>query len=603
MHYSFGYFEEERLGLDNDLALWRRIISYIHLHWLKVSISIFLSLIITASSLALPYLIRLAVDNYIINTDQATPERLSGLTSLAILFIGLVVLDFSCNFLQVIILEWTGQNVMHHMRQQIFSHLLTLDLTYFNKNPVGKLVTRLTNDIQNMHEMFTSVIVTLFNDLIRIFGILIILFLMNWKLALIMCLLIPIMVTNTIWFSRLARLAFRDIRTYLARTNSFLQEALSGISIIQLFSRQQTSQDKFTTLNKTYLDKTIYQIKIFGIFMPIIEVLSSCAIALIIWYGGGQIIQKQISLGVLIAFLSYMRLFFQPLRELSQKYSIVQSAMASAERIFQLLDTKNTLPLITSPITPDKIEGRIEFKEVDFSYDQEQPVLINLNLTVNPFETLAIVGATGSGKSTLINLLERFYDLDHGAISLDGRDLQTLNLHWLRRNIGLVMQDVLIVPASIKENIVLDRELSNNRLQQIIDDAQLKELIGQLPLGWHTLIGEGGLELSAGEHQLLSLARVMARDPKILVLDEATSNVDTQTEMLIEKAIAATLANRTSIVIAHRLSTIRRADRIIVMGKGEILEQGNHDSLMAAGGLYYNLQTQENHGCPEKNTE
>lgn len=590
MRYGYGYFEEESLVKISDIGLWRRILGYTGRYWRGVGLAVVLSLIITGTTLALPYLIRIAIDNYITNERLSSEARSSGLSSLLLPFIGLIFFGFLANFFQVALLEWTGQNIMHRMRQHLFGHLLKLDLSFFNANPLGKLVTRLTNDIQNMHEMFTSVIVTLFNDLIRIAAILAVLFWMNYRLALIMALLLPIMIVYTVWFSKLARKAFRAIRTHLARINSYLQEALSGMSIIQLFLKEKEAERTFKELNKAYLHKTLYQIKIFGIFMPLIEVMSAVSIGLIIWYGGGEIIQEKMTLGILVAFLSYMRLFFQPLRELSQKYSIVQSAMASTERIFQLLDTETALPVENYPRQPQSVRGEIDFANVSFGYEPDRPVIRALTLKVHPGETLAIVGATGAGKTTIINLLERFYDPEQGEIRIDGENLRRLDLHWLRRKVGLVMQDVFIVPGTVRENIRLDQELDDLKLQEIVDKAQLSELIAKLPDGLDTMIGEGGMELSAGQRQLLAFARVLARDPRILVLDEATSHVDTETEMLIERVIETTLANRTSIIIAHRLSTIRRADRILVMDNGLVVEQGTHEKLMARHGFYYNLQ-------------
>jgi len=594
MRYGYGYFEEDRLKKSGDLSLWRRIMAYTASRWLEVAAAIVLSLAITGCSLALPHLVRRAIDDFIINSKLDSASRLAGVSDLALIFLVLLVAGFIANFLQVIVLEWTGQHIMHRMRQDLFSHMLSLETAFFNRNPVGKLVTRLTNDIQNMHEMFTSVIVTLFNDLVRIFGILVILCLMNWRLALLMMLLIPVIIFNTVLFSRLARLAFRDIRTQLARINAFLQEALSGISVIQIFAREKDSLQRFKELNETFLQRCFYQIKIFGLFMPMLELLSAVAVALIIWYGGGQIIQDKMSIGVLVAFLSYMRLFFQPLRDLSQKYSIVQSSLASAERIFQLLDTDQGLPTAAAPKKLAVTRGEIEFDGVTFGYEKEQPVVKDLTFRAEAGETIAIVGATGAGKTTIINLLERFYDPDRGRILLDGIDVKDFTLSDLREQIGLVMQEVYIFPATFRQNIVLDQEVSEKRLREVIEAAQLTSFIDALPAGLETSIGEGGQDLSAGQRQLLAMARVLTRDPRILVLDEATSSVDTETEMLIEKALDATMANRTSIIIAHRLSTIRRADRIIVMDRGRITEEGDHQSLMEANGIYHRLQSLQN---------
>ena len=590
MQYGFGYFEEDKLGEVTDFNLWRRILGYAVHYWQGMALAVFLSFAVIGSSLLLPYLVRLGVDNYIINVEITVSERFSGLTILAVIFGVAVIVGFIGNYFQVTVLEWTGQNIMHRLRQHIYIHMLGLDLAFFNENPSGKLVTRLTNDVQNMHEMFTSVIVTLFNDVIRIIGILVLLYWLNWRLAVLMTLLLPAILVATLWFSKIARNVYREIRTNLAKINAYLQEAVSGISLIQLFQREKDTERSFVNLNQAYFASTVQQIKIFGIFMPVLDILASTATAISIWYGGILILRGEMTIGILVAFLSYMRLFFQPLRELSQKYSIVQSAMASAERIFQLLDTRSGLPVLPEPFGPQAVSGTLEFSNVTFGYDPDKPVIHNLSMKVAPGETVAIVGATGSGKSTLINLLERMYDPDSGRILLDGHDLRELDPQWLRNTVGLVMQEVYLLRGTIKENILLDSGMGEQGLTAILQLAQLDELIGRLPQGIHTKIGEGNLELSAGERQLLTLARVMVRDPEILVLDEATANVDSETEILVERAIDATLSRRTSIVIAHRLSTIRRADRIIFMDSGQIVEEGTHEKLMADKGFYNRLQ-------------
>ncbi len=583
------------MGQVADMGLWRRIISYSIAYWQRLATAIMLSFAVIGASLALPHMVRLGIDHYIVDTAIEISERIGGLGMLAGIFIGVIICGFLANFLQVIILEWTGQTIMHEIRQQLFKHMLGLDLSFFNNNPSGKLVTRLTNDIQNMHEMFTSVIVTLFNDLIKLISIMVILFWMNWRLALILSFLLPLITGNTLWFSRLARDAFRTIRTRLARINSFMQESLSGISVLQIFMRQEDTFKKFTELSNAYLQKNLYQIRIFAIFMPAIDLFSSIATACIIWYGGGQIIQEQMSLGELAAFLAYMRLFFQPIRDLSQKYSIVQSAMASAERIFQLMDT----PPASSPDRiiqgQPEMRGEVSFHHVHFAYDKEQ-ILADLSFHVSAGKNLAIVGPTGSGKSTIVNLLERFYEPDSGEVCIDGHDISSLNSQWFRERIGLVMQVVFIVPASIKKNILLEKEIGESKLNEIIEKAQLSRVVEQLPEGLETKIGDGGIDLSSGQKQLLAFARVLVRNPRILILDEATSSVDSATEILIDRAIASTLAERTGIVIAHRLSTIRRADHIIVLDKGRIVEQGTHQTLMAKNGIYRHLQElQANH--------
>ena len=594
MNQDQEMFDEEQKLYLGDFKLWGRLFKIIVPQWKWVLIAVGLAFIITAASLIWPRLVQLAMDRYILNNSVPVEARLNGVSRIAAAFLTVIVVGFVANFFQVIALEYTGQRIMHSLRQRLFSHVIRLNLSFFSAHRVGRLVTRHTNDIQNMYEMFTSVIITLFNEGIKLVGILAILLWMDWRLSLLFALTFPLMILITLTFGSLSRKAFRRIRAHLAGINAFLQEAVSGISVIQLFLREKDAQLRFSTLNGKYFDAAMYQVRVFGIFVPLIEVMSSIALALIVWYGGGQVIKNYMTLGGLTAFIAYMRLFFQPIREFSQKYTIVQSAMASAERIFQLLEEKDYMPQVKDPVSLLGVSGHIEFRDVVFSYEAGRPALKNISFEVLPGHTLAIIGATGSGKTTIINLLERFYDPQQGRILLDGMDLCRFEPHWLREHIGLVMQDIFIVPGSIRENILLDRELPESEIDRIVQLSQLEKLVRSLPMGLGTMIGEGGMDLSSGQKQLLAFARVLARDPKILILDEATSNIDSETEMLIEQAIMAVMANRTSIIIAHRLSTIRRANQIIIVDRGRIVEQGTHDDLMEKVGLYHHLQMLQN---------
>jgi ATP-binding cassette, subfamily B, multidrug efflux pump len=586
---DFGYSEEGKIGSFGDMHLWRRILVFSSQYRGALTGAVLLSLLMTGMSLTLPALMQGGIDRFITTSTLAPSERLHGLFQIGIRYGLLVLCIFVASFFQVVLLEWIGQSVMHIIRQKLFTHLLELDLAYFNAHPTGRLVTRLTNDIANMTEMFTSVMVTIFNDLLQIAGILAVLFLMNGKLALLMSIFVPLSILTTILFARLARKKFRAIRSQLAKLNSFLQEAISGMTILQLFSREQKSLSLFEDMNKEYMDRNMAQIRLFGVFMPLTEFMGSAATALILWYGGGEIIRRELTLGELVAFISYMRLFFQPLRELSQKYSIVQSAMASAERIFELLDTKTTIPLPAVPTLLPVVKGDLRFDRINFCYDNEHPVLHNISLHIPAGETYALVGTTGSGKTTLVNLLLRFYTPQTGKITIDNIDIGDFDTEALRRTVGVILQDVFILQDTLLANIIMDTGCSREKVEKILATTGMNRFVERLPEGLDTQIGEGGQELSTGEKQLLSFTRVLCRNPSILVLDEATAAIDTESENILEQAIDDSFQGRTSLVIAHRLSTIRRADRIVVMENGRIVEQGSHEELMASGKHYADL--------------
>lgn len=605
--YKTVLAEEERLGRMNDARLWRRILGYCEGYFVALAGAVLLALLVTAATLSLPWLMQMAIDSYIVIENLAANERLAGLGKLALVYGMLVALIFGATFVQVLLLEWIGQSIMHRLRQHLFEHLLSMDLGFFYRHPAGRLVTRLTNDIQNLHEMFTAVMVSLFNDGLKLIGIFCVLLVMNARLALVMSIFLPLALLVTVFFARIAREKFRAIRSQLSRLNAFLAESLGAMTVIRSFSAEERIRDTHRELTLEYFRRNLGQIRVFGAFVPLTDLMSSLAIALIIWYGGGEVIQSRLTLGELAAFLAYMRLFFQPLRELSQKYSIVQSAMASTERIFQTIDTPPAPheALTRSPLATEKTAlspapspqgGSIEFRDLSFSYEPDQPVLTDINLCIRAGETVALVGSTGAGKSTLISLLVRFYDPVQGVVLVDGQDIRDLPVHSLRQRVGLILQDIFILPDTIAANIVLDKTYDEERLQNILQQTGLRSFIERLPQGLQTRIGEGALSLSQGERQLLSFVRALYRDPDILVLDEATASIDTQTETMLEQAISVGFGNRTSLVIAHRLSTIRRADRIVVMEHGRIVEEGTHETLMASDSLYRHLVEMDQRG-------
>ena len=585
---NFGYMEKGQNSSLYDFRLWQRILRKSRGFKIPIAIAVMLSLGVTFAALSLPYLMKTGIDSYITATELTFDERYGGLGRIGVLICVLITTGFTLTFIQAVLLEWVGQSVMHRIRQQLFDHILNLDLSFLTKQPAGRLVTRLTNDVQNMYEMFTSVLVTLFNDILRLAGILVVLYLLNVRLAMVMSIFVPLALILTLVFSGLAREKFRAIRSQLSKINSFVQESVSGVAIVQLFGRQRHWYDKFDRLSSEYLSRTLKQIRLFAAFMPLTELMSWAAVAIILLYGGHLVIGRSLSIGELIAFIAYMRLFFQPLRELAQKYSIVQSALASAERIFEMLDTERQIVEIEGVRHLPEPRGALTFTSVGFGYDPEDPVIRGLDLEIEAGETVAVVGPTGAGKSTLISLLLRFYDPQQGTITIDGCPITELSLHQLRSIVGVILQDVFILDDTLLRNIVMDSGRSREHVQQILKSSGMTPFIAKLEQGLDTRIGDGGRELSTGEKQLLAFARALCRDPAVLILDEATAFIDSETESILEEAIER-IENRTSIIIAHRLSTIQRADRIVVMKEGTIVEQGSHDELLKMGAHYAKL--------------
>jgi ATP-binding cassette subfamily B protein/subfamily B ATP-binding cassette protein MsbA len=516
-------------------------------------------------------------------------KDVEGVFHIALLVVLILVINFGLNFSQVYAMEMAGQKLMHDLRMKLFTHAQELPVSFFDRNPVGRLVTRLTNDIQNVHEMFTSVLINLLKDILLVIGIIILLLQLNRQLALVSFSVIPLIFVTTLFFSHQARDAFREIRLKIAQMNSFFHENFSGIRVVQLFQREKENSRRFEKINEGYYLANMKQISIYAFFVPLVEILSSAAIGLLLWYGGGEVIRGMITLGVLVAFLSYIRMFFQPIRDLSEKYNVLQSAMASLERIFSLLDEDRKISK-PAPHRGQEIRGNIEFHHVSFSYNGEDKVLKDVSFSVREGETVAIVGATGAGKTSLLHLLERFYEVEEGAILIDGIDIRERDTTQLRSQIGLVMQDTFLFAGDIEENIRLrDGEIDEAKVQEVAQVVNAEKFIQRLANGYRTKVGEGGEALSAGERQLLAFARALSINPKILILDEATSHVDPETERLIQEGLVRLLRGRTAIVIAHRLSTIQHADRIVVLHKGKVREIGTHAELMAGRGFYFRL--------------
>ena len=653
MHPDYGYFEETRLGKPYDVKLLKRLLPFIQPYKLLVLWSILLVIGITALDLALPYVTKVAIDRYIVpqptdatgaltrsdgtrsrylKADLKNPGQrdvvqkysalfriegqtafisldelarleksdlkmlrrkdFDGLGTMALIFLAIVFLDFILNFTQKMIMEYSGLMIMHDLRMKLFIHIQNLAIDFFTRNPVGRLVTRVTNDVQNMHELFTSVISLVFKDCFLLVGIAAVMLVLNWKLALISFTVLPIVIFASAKFSVKARDVFRSLRIKIAEINTRFAETIEGIRVIQLLGQEAKNYKKFNQLNHENYLAGMRQIHVLAIFMPIIELLGVTAAALVIFYGGSRVLNDTLSLGTLVAFISYIRMFFRPIRDLAEKYNILQNAMSSAERILLILDTENPLaktPLQISPPALNHIR-EIRLEDVTFSYIGDEQVLKNITLQINAGETIAVVGPTGAGKTSLVNLMPRFYDPTSGRILINDIDIRKLDSAVFRDKMALVMQEPFLFSGTIRQNIFEKADLTTEEsVQEIIEAANCRTLIQRLPDGLETVLTGGGTSISSGERQLISIARAFARNPQLILFDEATSYIDSQTELWIQQALEKLMENRTAMIIAHRLSTVRHVERIIVLNRGRIIETGTHAELMDRQGFYYRL--------------
>lgn len=559
--------------------------------WALVAIALTLSAAFLGT--VRPKLTQIAVDDYISVGD------IDGLLWIVFLLGIALVGEFIVLIFNTYITRWFGQGVLFRIRNAVFEKIQGLHVQFFDKNPIGRLITRTTSDIEALSELLSDGIVNMLGDLFRIFFILTFMLMMSWELTLISVLVLPILFYSTFWFKGKVRVAYLDVRDQIARLNSFVQEHINGMAIVQLFNRENKEKERFEAINEDHKDAHIKTIFYFSIFWPIVEVLASVAMALVVWYGGARALMDQVTFGVLLAFIQYVRQFFNPIRGLSEKYNTLQSALASSERLFDVLDTENKVLETMEPIRPEKVEGNIEFRNVTFRYNGDQELILNdVSFEAKSGELLAVVGATGAGKSTLINLLLRYYDIEEGEILLDGIDIKKMSLRYLRSNFGLVLQDNALFSGSILDNITLGNEsITREQVIQASKEVEAHNFIKKLPGTYDFELQERGASLSMGQRQLICFVRAMVYDPKILILDEATSSVDSETEELVARACKRMMKGRTSIVIAHRLSTIQGADNILVMHRGRIPEKGSHKQLVKHNdGIYrklYELQYKE----------
>ncbi len=609
--------DDDVIGKAYDSRLMRRLLVYLKPYRLQVGISLIAILFTAFADVLGPYLTKVAVDLYM-TPSQATSHSLwmrhlsrnpmTGITEIAGMYLGSLIFIYVLAFIQTYLMQWTGQKVMYDLRSQIFRHIQRMHVAFFDRNPTGRLVTRVTYDVDALNEMFTSGVVSIFEDVLVLAGIVFVMLRMNWWLALLAFSVIPLIMIATQIFRKFVRESYRRIRTAIARINSYLQEHVSGMSVVQLFNREERAFQDFEKVNRQHMKAFKDAIMAYALYYPVVEILSSIAVAIIIWQGGGGVLRGVVTLGVLVAFIQYSQRFFRPIQDLSDKYNILQAAMAASERIFKLLDTP---PEIVSPAIPAVGDGsgRIEFRHVWFTYqrldnamrerlrtsatpekEDVEWVLRDVSFTIEPGETAAIVGHTGAGKTTLSSLMMRFYDVQRGAILIEGIDVRDWDVQELRRRFAVVLQDPVLFTGTVTSNIRLGTErITEEEIESAADQVNVGDYIRSLPDGFHEPVREGGSTLSTGQKQLINFARALAHNPRILILDEATSSVDTETELRVRSALTRLVRGRTSVVVAHRLSTIQTANRILVMHKGQLREIGTHQELLAQRGLYWKL--------------
>ena len=574
---------DEPLAAAYDARLLRRLLRYLVPHRRTAAVALAAIVGHALLQLAEPYLIKLAIDRHILTGELAGLEQIAA--ALLVILSGSFVLEY----LETYTMGMVGQRIMYDLRMEIYAHLQRIDVAYYDRHPVGRLMTRVTTDVDALNDLFASGVISVFRDVVLLVGIMAVLLWMDWRLAIVAFSVLPLIALVTQWFRRNARVSYRAVRGWIARINASLQENISGMSTVQLFRREARSFGAFDELNRGHTQANLDSIFYYAVFYPAIELIGAVATAAIIWYGGGWTLEGTLTLGTLVAFIQYSQRFFRPISDLSEKFNILQAAMASSERIFGLLDTP---PRLVSPAAgrlPDG-PGRITFENVWFAYRGDDYVLRDVSFSVEPGERIGIAGATGAGKTTLINLLLRFYDVNRGRIAIDGVDIREIPLDHLRRRFGLVLQDVFLFSGTIRDNIACGpAAVSDAEVRAAADAAHASSFIDRLPGRLDAAVAERGATLSAGQKQLLSFARALAFDPQVLVLDEATSNVDTATEALIRDALHRLIAGRTTLAIAHRLSTLRDMDRVLVFHKGELREAGPHRALLARRGIYHTL--------------